>query len=95
MTAHSTTTVRNFACEFCAKQFTTLRQLKNHQVYHKEPRYQCQMGCDKRFYKFALLDGHHKTHLKQKDYACPACDQKYFLKSHLNRHIRSIHEKIK
>lgn len=85
---------KDFACEFCAKQFLTLRQLKNHQVYHEEPKFSCKF-CNKNFYKSVLLDGHHKTHLEQKDYSCTICDQKYFLKSHLNRHIRSVHDKIK
>ena len=97
ITIHSKNSVRDFACEYCAKQFVTLRQLKNHQVYHDEPKFQCQMGCDKKFFKEVLLNGHHKTHLKIRDFVCPLanCGQKYFLKSHMSRHIRSVHEKIK
>lgn len=88
---------RNFSCEFCPKQFATLNQLKNHQTYHEEPKFECQMGCDKKFFKSVLRDGHHKTHLRQKDFVCPYenCDQKYFLKSHLSRHVKSVHEKVK
>lgn len=95
MSTHSNDNVRDFACEFCAKQFMTLRQLKNHQVYHDEPKFECQMGCNKKFYKAVLLVGHHKTHLEQKDFSCPVCGVKYFLKSHLNRHIQAAHDKIK
>lgn len=97
MSTHSTTNARDFSCEFCAKQFLTMRQLKNHQVYHEIPKFQCQLGCGKVFYKSILLDGHHKTHLEQKDFICPfeKCSRKYFLKSHLHRHIQSFHEKIK
>jgi uncharacterized Zn-finger protein len=52
-------------------------------------------GCDKKFYKSILFEGHLKTHLNQKDFMCSHCGQKYFLKSHLQRHIRAMHDKIK
>lgn len=91
--AHAITT-KEFSCEFCAKQFLTLRQLKNHQVYHEEPKFSCKF-CSKKFFKSVLLEGHHKTHLEQKDFKCAMCEQKYFLKSHLIRHIRSAHNQVK
>lgn len=95
MSAHPISNSLDFGCEFCTKKFLTLRQLKNHQVYHEQPKFQCQMGCDKKFYKSVLLTSHHKTHLEQKDFACKICGNTYFLKSHLSRHIRSAHDKIK
>lgn len=97
MTAHTDSATRDYSCEYCAKQFMTLRQLKNHQVYHEKPKFECKMGCDKKFFKAVLLNGHHKTHMKIRDFVCPYgnCGQKYFLKSHMNRHVKSVHDKIK
>lgn len=88
---------RQFVCEICTKFFATERQLRSHKVYHSEPKYQCKMGCGKKFYRAVLLDCHHKKHLDQKDFICnaPNCGQKYYLKSHLHRHIKAVHEKIK
>lgn len=97
ISAHSSHEDSSVSCEFCSKRFMTLRTLKNHLVYHEKPQFHCQLGCEKSFFRAALLDGHHKSHLAQKDFVCPFmnCNQKYFLKSHLNRHIRSYHDKLK
>lgn len=60
---------RDYVCNKCGKQYMTQRQLKCHQIYHEEPKYCCQMGCDKRFFKPVLLKNHHKTHVRIIQYA--------------------------
>ena len=87
---------REIACEVCGKMFVTLQQLRNHSVYHKDPRFICSFdGCSKKFFSGKYLENHRKTHIGQRDFACHLCDNKYFVASHLHRHVLHFHKQLK
>ncbi|CAO1381708.1 unnamed protein product [Diamesa serratosioi] len=92
-TAHGEKTI---ACEVCGKMYPTMNRLKNHLIYHEEPKFVCDIvGCGKKFFVQELLIGHKKSHIGQRDFACHLCDKKYFLSSHLSRHILHFHKQLK
>lgn len=92
-TSHGEKTI---ACEICGKMYPTMNRLKNHLIYHDDPKYICDIeGCSKKFFVQELLISHKKTHIGQRDFACHLCDKKYFLSSHLTRHILHFHKQLK
>lgn len=44
---------------------------------------------------FFTIFVHSQTHQGQKDFACSFCDKSYFSQNDLNRHLFSIHEKLR
>ena len=57
--------VRNFKCSICpeGRSFKTKRELKQHMVFHYEPKYSCS-HCNHKSYTKSDLIRHEKIHLK-------------------------------
>ena len=58
--------VRNFKCSICpeGRSFKTKRELRQHKVYHYEPKFSCRY-CDHKSYRKCDLSKHAKTHSKK------------------------------
>ena len=58
--------VRSYKCTICTDEryFKTKCQLKNHMVYHFDPKFACNF-CGGKFYTTSVLKTHEKTHLKK------------------------------
>ncbi|CRK93016.1 CLUMA_CG006469, isoform A [Clunio marinus] len=83
-------------CEFCGKLFSCMNNLRTHLYYHSEPKFICDFpNCDKKFYMRKRLRAHVKTHNGQKDFGCTFCEKSYFSQNDLNRHLFSIHQKMR
>lgn len=79
-----------FVCDFCGKGFATRGRVNGHIRSHTDEKALCNM-CGKSFSSRNNLSKHHKTvHLKEKNFQCHVCenryDSSYRLKIHLNRH---------
>ena len=59
--------VRSFKCSICpeGRVFKTKHGLRNHMVYHYEPKFVCSR-CDYKTHRKCILDKHLKTHEKKK-----------------------------
>ncbi|KAL7013561.1 hypothetical protein ACKWTF_015466 [Chironomus riparius] len=87
---------KDMPCEFCGKLFSCINNLRTHLYYHSDPKFICDVeGCGKKFYMRKRLRAHMKTHANQKDHVCTYCDKRYFSQNDLNRHIFSIHQKLR
>ena len=87
---------REIACDVCGKMFLELKHLRSHSIHHKDPQFICSFdGCTKKFFHCNTLEGHKKTHIDKRDFACHLCDKKYFASNHLNRHILHFHKQLK
>ena len=58
--------VRSYKCTICTDEryFKTKCQLKNHMVYHFDPKFACNF-CGRKFHTTSVLKTHEKTHLKK------------------------------
>lgn len=86
---------QDFMCHICCKVFLSRAGLKKHLPNHEEKKFECKMGCDKKFSRKNKLDRHHKTvHATSTDFTCPrdGCEKAYRRKDTLNEHIQSIHD---
>ncbi|KAG5669393.1 hypothetical protein PVAND_017280 [Polypedilum vanderplanki] len=87
---------KDMPCEFCGKLFSCINNLRTHLYYHSEPKFVCEIdNCGKKFFMKKRLRAHIKTHKNQKDFVCGFCDKSYFSQNDLNRHISSIHQKLR
>ena len=58
--------VRSLKCSICPEGtfFKTKEQLKDHMIFHYEPKFSCS-HCDHKSYRTGDLKMHEKTHLKK------------------------------
>ncbi|CAG5057469.1 unnamed protein product [Parnassius apollo] len=85
-------------CQYCTETFEnySLRK-KHHNAVHSVdmPAICCPM-CGKTFLIMSKMQVHMKeVHLREKNFACTMCDQKFFSKSHVQKHmVKHVGERI-
>ena len=88
---------RKYDCLKCNKTFASRSGLEKHQQsIHQGIRYECKK-CRGTFSRPEILKTHENSmHLGIRQlYPCDQCDRKFYSLGGLNRHIESIHQKIK
>ena len=86
------TGARPFSCDQCNKTFMAKRNLYAHRKWHAGTikRYTCTI-CGKSFNHG--LQVHMRTHSGYKPYSCSECDMAFTVRSTLNKHVKSKHQK--
>ncbi|XP_006815230.1 uncharacterized protein LOC102803845 [Saccoglossus kowalevskii] len=86
---------KNYTCCFCDKKFATEKVLLKHQNQHTEgKKYECEL-CGGLFVSSSSLGSHmHVKHIKNKYSSCQYCEKSFYLKSELELHLSSVHDKF-
>lgn len=79
---------RPFACEHCAKAFTTAAHLKEHLKIHTGFKPHRCLVCGKAFIRGPDLKRHERVHSNERPFACQMCEKAFKHKSHLKDHER-------
>ncbi|XP_069701197.1 uncharacterized protein [Periplaneta americana] len=87
------TGARPYSCDQCSKTFNAKRNLYAHRKWHAGTikRHTCTV-CGKSFNHG--LQVHMRTHSGDKPYPCSECDMAFTVRSTLNKHVKSKHQKI-
>ena len=85
-------------CFFCPETFQNYNQRKgHHKLVHdiKTPEYSCPV-CGKIFLIMSKMKVHLKeVHIREKNFPCSMCDQKFFSKTHVQKHmVKHFGEKV-
>lgn len=88
--AFSLSSLQEFQCSTCGKQFVSRERLKRHNVRHVgEPKFKCDL-CPKAYTRSDKLLYHRRTHDQQMTHTCQNCGKGFFsiksLKKHENKH---------
>ncbi|XP_076152507.1 uncharacterized protein LOC143135993 [Alosa pseudoharengus] len=78
-------------CQFCKMHFSSLLELKNHLMTHKELRSYCCNQCDKSFMSKKGLQHHLPLHKTDKPCLCEVCGKHFYTPSQLRSHRRGAH----
>ncbi|GAB6029060.1 hypothetical protein CHUAL_004845 [Chamberlinius hualienensis] len=83
---------KRYICEICGAAFHAHATLQQHHVYvHSDKReFTCKI-CSKDFKTLSALQRHERIHNDARPFECH-CGQKYKRKSHLKRHISTMHD---
>ena len=82
-------------CDKCPASFGTDRKLGQHKRrVHRQMRFPCSI-CSQSFGRKDNLSSHERTHSGEKPFACPNCPAAFALKAKLQRHISSVHLKLR
>ncbi|XP_047039565.1 zinc finger protein 600-like isoform X6 [Helicoverpa zea] len=77
-------------CFFCTETFQNYNQRKrHHNTVHdvKSPEFRCPV-CNKSFQIMSKMKVHLKeVHIREKNFSCSMCDQKFFSKTHVQKHM--------
>nr|CAD7425937.1 unnamed protein product [Timema monikensis] len=83
---HSNT--KNYECPVCNKCFKTMKDLRNHFVFHTDIKpYKCNR-CTSTFYQKAGLKRHSSVHMSEKEFKCPYCDVRFKYKGSVTCHLK-------
>ncbi|XP_055682176.1 zinc finger protein 33B-like [Lutzomyia longipalpis] len=78
-----------FQCETCGKTFASKRTLAHHLITHGESK-KCK-DCGKILKNYNTLKHHMRGHLKERNYICPVCSNKFTCNHALKSHVRNLH----
>lgn len=77
-------------CFYCDETFTNyMRRKRHHHTVHnlEIPGFNCPI-CQKTFEIESKMLTHHKeVHVREKNYSCSMCDQRFFSKTHVQKHM--------
>ena len=85
--------LKRFTCTKCAKQYYSSASLKGHMVRcqtHQRKAYPCRFCPAKGFASMK----ERKIHMEEKHLACQHCNKIFSMNNALQRHIRTVHEKV-
>lgn len=89
-------------CSVCNEMFyetssIQIHQFKVHGIQHPNVKeYKCDFdGCNTTTYTLENFDNHKKMHTREKKFSCDECQYTSALYSHLLRHVRSVHRRLK
>ena len=87
--------LKDHQCEHCEKSFSSSSMLIKHRKIHSNfrERIKCISKCEKTCVSKDTLKIHMQMiHDKIKNYKCENCDQSYFAKADLKKHIKANHD---
>jgi uncharacterized Zn-finger protein len=76
-----------YLCQICQKQYSSKKNLRQHQKLHGERNYACDV-CGSSFAEQSRLTQHQKIHTDQKEFSCDICNKSFRLKYTLDIHIK-------
>lgn len=79
-----------YKCTLCPYRGRNQHYVKIHMRSHKEKQFKCHL-CPQRFINSGNLKRHLLVHAGARPYDCETCKRKYYTKTQLNEHIKSVH----
>ena len=88
--------LKNFICKFCDESFGTQSYLNSHiALFHENISIFSCKECEEKFTSQYKLDTHHSIEHERHEHECPECGRTFKRKGDLNRHINTVHMKLK
>ncbi|KAL0880699.1 hypothetical protein ABMA27_001915 [Loxostege sticticalis] len=81
-------------CTVCSREFQGYKHWRNHERWHKEPQFICDICGRKFLFKNSIIE-HMKYHYAINPYVCDICGKGFKRNSSLTLHLRSTHDNEK